>query len=169
MLFSKPGRLLNGLMFLVIAGCVFLLDQWSKATITETLGPSNPQHYVELFGNWVRFSYVTNAGAAFGLLQDRTLLFTLVALVTIPIIIVTQAYFSNKSWINTVCLGLLLGGTAGNLIDRLRFGYVVDFIDVGLSQVRWPSFNVADSSFVVGIIVLVLYLLLSPTKSKDVA
>jgi signal peptidase II len=57
-------------------------------------------------------------------------------------------------------LGLILGGTLGNLVDRVRFGYVTDFVSVGVGDLRWPTFNVADASIVVGILTLVAYLTL---------
>ena len=68
-----------------------------------------------------------------------------------------RAFRGRGTWIHVV-LGAILGGTLGNLTDRLRYGYVVDFVSVGIGDIRWPTFNVADSSLVIGIGLLVLYL-----------
>jgi signal peptidase II len=66
-----------------------------------------------------------------------------------------------------VVLGLVLGGTLGNLLDRIRLGYVTDFISVGIGSLRWPTWNVADASIVVGILALVAYLmLLDPRRGE---
>ncbi|MDP9243630.1 MAG: signal peptidase II, partial [Chloroflexota bacterium] len=66
-----------------------------------------------------------------------------------------------------VLLGVILGGTAGNLVDRIRFGYVTDFVSVGVGEVRWPTFNVADSSIVVGIGLLVVYLMVTDRRRQE--
>lgn len=105
--------------------------------------------------DWLSLTYTCNRGAAFGVLANETLLFVLIAIVVIGVI---MAYFrflpANRPWLR-LSLGLQLGGALGNLIDRLRQGYVVDFIAVK----SFPVFNVADSCIVVGVIILAFHLL----------
>ena len=76
-------------------------------------------------------------------------------------------YLPRDNHLLTVCLGMQLGGAIGNLVDRFQHVYVVDFIDVGIGDLRWPWFNVADSCIVVGIIVLAGYLMLHPEAEKQ--
>ena len=94
-----------------------------------------------IFKNY--FSFTKNYGAAFGLFQGYRWLFVIVA------IIVALLIFKYRK-LNNLALGLLLGGTIGNLIDRLVYGYVIDFIDLGF----WPSFNLADSFSTIGVFLL---------------
>jgi signal peptidase II len=99
-----------------------------------------------------------NRGAAFGVLQNQNALFIVVSGIVIAVIIGSYKYSPTRSaWLN-LALGLQLGGAIGNLIDRLRLGYVVDFLDVGV----WPVFNVADSAIVIGVGILALHLLRTP-------
>ena len=95
-----------------------------------------------IFKNY--FSFTKNYGAAFGLLQGYKWLFVIVALIVVVLI------FRYKNKLDNFALGLLLGGTIGNLIDRLVYGYVIDFIDLGF----WPSFNLADSFSVIAAVIL---------------
>ncbi|MBI4322497.1 MAG: signal peptidase II [Chloroflexi bacterium] len=144
-----------------VALVVFALDQATKIMAASYLGSANGREHLEVIGSWLRFAYVTNSGAAFGILQDRTTLFTIIAFLAIPILIFFHNSLPSGGWIAKICVGLLLGGTLGNLVDRVRFGYVVDFIDVGVGNLRWPTFNVADSAFVIGVFVLATYFLTS--------
>ena len=146
---------------------VFVLDQLTKQVITQGLGPDAPQNSVEVAGSFLRLSYVTNTGAAFGLFPEGTVVFTLVALIAVPLLLFSRLFLAVDNLLVRLSLGLLLGGALGNLVDRLRLGYVVDFVDVGIEQLRWPSFNVADSAFVVGVAILALYMLFwTPTADE---
>ena len=145
-------------VFLLMAIGLLVADQTTKVAIQAALGPDAPRHSIEVLGDWVRLSYTTNTGAAFGIGQNRSIIFTLVALAAIPALLFFNRSITPRTLITRICLGALLGGTIGNLTDRLRLGYVVDFVDVGIGDLRWPSFNVADSSFVVGIIILSIFL-----------
>ncbi|MCL5961254.1 MAG: signal peptidase II [Chloroflexi bacterium] len=155
----------RGALLLTTAAVVFVLDQVTKYLATILLGPTGPMERLDILGSWLRFDYVTNSGAAFGFLQDRTLFFSIVAFLAIPVLLVFYNNLPKESLIPRLCIGLLLGGTVGNLADRVRFGYVVDFIDAGVGHLRWPTFNVADSAFVVGVFILAFHLLLSADKT----
>lgn len=137
------------------AAFLYVADQVSKGIVVATLDRGE---YVDVVGDLLRIWYVQNTGAAFSLLPGALWLFlpvTVVALVMIGYFF--RAFRDRGPWIHVV-LGTILAGTLGNLTDRLRLGYVVDFISVGIGDARFPTFNVADSAVVVGIGVLVLYL-----------
>lgn len=139
------------LTFFLIALIVVALDQISKFFIRANmaLGQSIPEE------GFFRITYGTNEGGVFGLFANQAFLITLTAIVGVAAILVYSRYPQANRVLVRVALGLLLGGAVGNLIDRIRFGEVVDFIDVG----AWPVFNVADSAVVVGVILIIYYFL----------
>jgi signal peptidase II len=149
---AKTRRLLllYGIGFFII-----LLDQYTKHWVRQSipLGVSwNPIAWLDPI---VTFTHVRNTGAAFGLLPQLSGIFIVVALVVIVGIIVYYRQLAQASLLLRIALGLQLGGAAGNLIDRLVFGYVTDFIDFRV----WPVFNVADSAIVIGTALLAYYAL----------
>jgi signal peptidase II len=146
---------------------VLAVDQLTKSWVTDYLGRPDGPRSVEIVGDYVRLTYTTNTGAAFGMFPAGTLFFTIVALIAVPILLVARSYVGERAWWMTIVFGLMLGGALGNLLDRLRVGRVTDFIDVGVGSVRWWAFNVADASFVVGVILLALYLSLGPEQTAD--
>jgi signal peptidase II len=137
------------------AAAVLLADQLTKALVAASIG-LNEQ--VSVLGDVIVLWHVRNQGAAFSLFQGGQLLFYVVTILALGLL----AYFSRalrgRGALLHVVLGLILGGTLGNLVDRLRLGYVTDFISVGIGNLRWPTWNVADGSLVVGIVALVVYL-----------
>jgi signal peptidase II len=165
---APPGgrlRISPGVLFTAVA--VVVLDQSTKYWIGQNLGQPGQVHSVEVLGDWVRLSYTTNTGAAFGMFPAGTVFFTVVALLAAPALLLARNYVNERAWWMTVVFGMLMGGAVGNLLDRIRLGHVVDFIDVGVGNVRWWSFNVADSSFVVGVILLALYLSFASDDRRD--
>lgn len=148
---------------------ILVTDQVSKLLVTYYLNPATGPGRVDVIGNWLRLSYTTNTGAVFGMLPDRTILFAAVSLLAVPALIVFQRYLPANAWPAWIGVGLLLGGTLGNLVDRLRFGYVVDFIDAGIGSLRWYTFNVADAATVISVLMLVGYLLFFAETPKSEA
>jgi signal peptidase II len=138
----------------VTAVAVVILDQITKR-IAEHYLPLQPDHSISIIGELLRLTYVQNRGAAFGILQNQSILFVIVGVAVIGAILVSYRYFPKMSLLLNVALGLQLGGAIGNLSDRIRLGYVVDFVDVAI----WPVFNVADSAIVIGVGVLAFHLL----------
>jgi signal peptidase II len=107
-----------------------------------------------------RITHIHNTGAAFGLLSDYSVVLAIFALIASAAILFFVVYgYRYYPWLSsatiTLVLGLVFGGTVGNVIDRFRFGYVTDFIDFGY----WPAFNIADSAVTVGVIIFALLLL----------
>jgi signal peptidase II len=137
-------------LFLGLAATVVVLDQLTKAWLTSFLAPGE---LVSVVGDYVRLVHGQNSGALFGLFKDSALLFGVVSVAVIALIVAYHAR-SGRSVYLSITLGLLLGGAIGNLLDRLRLGYVVDFVDVGLGSVRFYTFNVADSAISLSIVLL---------------
>ncbi len=145
--------------FLILLG-VIVADQWTKLMVIESFHLYESKEIIAGFFNLV---YVTNTGAAFSLLADvdspwRHYFFVSVGVVALIGITITYMYMRKNHRLYGVALGLIAGGAVGNLIDRVRLGAVVDFIDVFIGSYHWPAFNVADSAICVGV---GLFLLLS--------
>ena len=146
------------------AALVLLADQATKAAIASALAVGEQ---VPVIGDLVMLWHVRNEGAAFSLFQGGQIFFLVVTVLAFAMLIYFQRAFRGRGVALYVVLGLILGGTLGNLLDRVRLGYVTDFISVGIGTLRWPTWNVADASIVVGILALVVYLmLLDPRRSE---
>jgi signal peptidase II len=159
---KRQGSGWRGVLFLLIAACVVALDQVTKLWVRSniTLYESIP-----VFG-CLSLTNVRNTGSAFGLFVNQAFLLALIGVVGIIAILLFYRYFSKSNLLGVSALGLVFGGAIGNLVDRFRFGYVTDFIDVRLwHDYHWPSFNVADSAITVGSIMLVIFVLLSFRKA----
>ena len=137
---------------------VTLLDFITKAYISSTMFLH--ESFV-VIGGFLNITYVRNPGAAFSFLADAPPVFRFVFFVTVTVLaIILVLTYIGKSKIEepfmTFALSLILSGAVGNLIDRVRFGEVIDFIDVYIGQYHWPAFNVADSAISVGAVILLL-------------
>ncbi len=134
-------------------------DQITKLAVKASLalGESWPAD------GFFRISHGTNSGSAFGLFRDQTSILTIASIFAIGFIIYYYRAQSVRRPLTRFTVGLLLGGALGNLVDRLRMGEVVDFIDVG----PWPVFNLADSSIVVGMALLVASVVLTGGGTRD--
>lgn len=141
-------------LFLIIAALVVAIDQASKLWVRSLL---DLYEVVPLVGP-LSLTHVRNTGSAFGLFANQAFLLTLVAIVGLVTVLLFYRYLSRSSILGSLALGLVFGGAVGNLIDRVRFGYVTDFIDVRLwRDFHWPAFNVADSAITVGTIALAVF------------
>ncbi len=157
---------LRGLLFLGLAVLVVVLDQLTKRLAEEKLERSGVRSVpLPFVGDYFRFTYVENRGAAFGLLQDQTAFFVFVGVLVIGVIVASYRYLPRSGFRLHLALGLQLGGAIGNLIDRVRQGYVVDFVDFGYHSNWWPVFNVADSAIVLGV-ALLAFNALTPSSAE---
>lgn len=142
-----------GMFFLMI-----LLDQFTKYLAVKHLKFNEP---VVLIKDFIKFSYVENYGAAFGVMQNKKYFFiiiTLIVIITIIVFLKKNIYHLNK--LMKVSLVMLLAGAIGNLIDRIRLSYVVDFISVRFSNgYEFPVFNIADCFIVISTILIVIMIL----------
>src|SRR3989449_8713738 len=134
-----------------IAVLVFALDRITKLWVEENIPLYESRQVV---GDYVRIVHAQNTGAAFGLLPERTTLLSVLSVLAVLAIVYYYRRIASGSWLVSATLGMQLGGAFGNLLDRIAQGYVIDFVDVGIGDVRFWAFNVADSSIVVGIIVV---------------
>ena len=146
------------IIFFVTLAAVVLLDQFLKAYIGATM---NLHESIPVIEGYFNITYVKNPGAAFGFLANSAPEFRSLFLIGVTVIaIVLILYFISKSTAKevflTFSLSLILGGAVGNLIDRIRFGEVTDYLDFYISSYHWPAFNVADSAISLGALVLVV-------------
>ena len=137
-------------IFLLISAIGLFLDQITKLSIQKTLIPYQSQ---SIIGDIVRFTLVYNPRGIFGMPFGSALAHFILQLIGIAIVI----YFAirTKAFFYLFSYALILGGAAGNLWDRIRLGKVIDFIDIGIKNLRWYTFNLADLFIVVGIIMLI--------------
>jgi signal peptidase II len=158
---ASPTRDMRWLM-LVIAAMVILLDRVTKLWIVSHIKPG---HAIVVIPKVFRLTHVLNTGAAFSMFEGstsptlvRNLLigFSIVAVVVVLLLIWKMG---RSITLTSVALALILGGAVGNLYDRIRFAYVVDFLEVHIVHYHWPDFNVADSAIVVGACLLLLEML----------
>ncbi|MBW2470525.1 MAG: lipoprotein signal peptidase [Deltaproteobacteria bacterium] len=157
---------LSDLIPVGVAAAVIIVDQVTKLWIMTVFALHEQLTVIPGFFNLV---YVTNTGAAFGFLAgDKTWLrqffFVTVSIVALVVIALAYNHLKKQSRIFVYSLGLIAGGAVGNLIDRLRFGSVVDFLDFYLGSYHWPAFNAADSAITVGVGLFLLGTLLQHMK-----
>ncbi|MFT4037619.1 MAG: signal peptidase II [Thermomicrobiales bacterium] len=144
-----------------LAMAVFIADRLSKAWVLEHLAPLQPPR-IDLIGTWLSLEYAENRGIAFGLLGGLGPLIVLLPMAVAAAVAVLYLRSADPPVWQTVGVGLLAGGAAGNLLDRWRLGYVVDFIAVGW----WPNFNMADSAITIGALTLIAgWMLLDGTRA----
>jgi signal peptidase II len=161
---SAGEGLRKAIVLLLTAAIVLVADQVTKAVVVANLAIGAK---ARILGDLVQVWHAQNRGAAFSLFQGGTIIFLIVSLLSIGLVAYFYREFRDRSpWLH-VDLGIVLGGTLGNFVDRLRQGYVTDWISVGVGDARWPTFNVADASVVVGIGVLVLYLFLTNPDRRE--
>jgi signal peptidase II len=156
--------LLGRLPYVLVMLGVLALDQSTKWLVARSL---ELHDYRPLIDGFLSLSHVRNRGAAFGILSDadlpyQALLFSALSLVALVAIAVYAWRLPARARLPQFALALILGGALGNLIDRMRMGYVTDFIHVYWKTHQWPDFNSADSAITVGVTLLVLDILLSP-------
>jgi len=142
-------------LYLIISFVILILDLFTKYIVQKNLVPYES---IPVIDNIFHITYVQNTGAAFSILKGKTLFFAVVSLIIVAIIALILFKFPIKQRILGNGLAMILGGALGNLIDRLRFGYVVDFLDFRV----WPVFNIADCLIVVGVIILAYIIMFHP-------
>ena len=136
--------------FLGVAALIVLLDQLTKAWLVSFLAPGES---VAVIGDWVRLVHSQNNGGLFGFLRGQAVIFGFVSLIVVALIVVYHGRARPSRYLS-ITLGLLLGGAIGNLVDRFRLEYVVDFVDAGIGDLRWYTFNVADTAISFALILL---------------
>jgi signal peptidase II len=145
-----------------LAGLVLIVDQWSKTFVGQYVDAHGGSP-ISVLGGKVLIDLVHNTGAAFGVLPNQTVLFVVIAVAIVTALIVSYRRLARGPAALRIGLGLVLGGALGNLADRVRLGYVIDFIDLRW----WPVFNVADSCIVMGVATLVITLMFQAERKVE--
>lgn len=144
--------------YLILSAAVILLDLWTKALVLARI---DLHETVPIIPSFFQLVHVRNTGAAFGIGANASsrlvpLLLNLGAIAVFCVVVVYALRSAVSDRLLQTGLHLILGGAIGNLLDRFRFGYVVDFLDVYVGNHHWPAFNIADSAICIGIALLFL-------------
>jgi len=145
----------------IISSVVFILDQVTKILVHNLM---HLHQSIEIVPNFIHLTYIRNTGAAFGFLSGnrstlRVVFFLIVSAIAIGCIAYLFKNIHPNRKVQTASLSLILGGAVGNLIDRLRLGEVIDFIDFHWYDLHWPAFNVADAAITIGVILLFMQMI----------
>ena len=161
--------------FIGLALAVIVVDQLTKlwvdanfqlASIHPVPGTEAPTN---VLGDIVRIAKSYNTGGIFGLFGNSAIVLALASLVVIGLIVLYQAREGVRSWWLTVALALLLGGAVGNFIDRIRIGGVIDFVDFGIGDTRFYTFNVADSAISIALFLLIVLAIFGKRLTRTAA
>ncbi len=155
-------------VYVVIAALVVAFDQLTKMLVDRFMSLHESHLLVD---GLLRLTYVQNRGAAFGILSDadlpyQSLLFAVVSLGALGAIAAYAWRLPARSRLPQTALALIMGGALGNLLDRARLGYVIDFVDAFWGVHHWPAFNVADSAISIGVVLLVIDILRQPQAGE---
>ena len=147
---TPRSRRVHWAVFISLVLGVVLADQLVKAWIVANfdVNVANP-----ILGDYLRIWLSHNTGALFGMFPDQAIIFAFFSSIVMGVIVWYESR-AGQSLIVSIALGLLLGGAIGNLLDRLRFNYVVDFMDLGIGTWRWYTFNVADAAISASVVLL---------------
>jgi len=144
---KNRDRFLPWLLFFLVAAS----DQITKAIVRETM---NLHQSIPVIGSIVKITYIHNPRGVFGLPLGGNKVFVLFSVIAVIFILFYLFRLPPENRYSRVALALVMGGAVGNLVDRLRFGEVIDFLDVGIGTTRWPIFNIADAGVTIGVALL---------------
>jgi signal peptidase II len=166
---SRIKRLLAYRVLLLLAASVLVLDQLTKEWIADRL-PFNTYEEVDgaipVIRDFFYLVHVGNPGAAWSILTGQSTLLAVLASVTLVAIFFWRHTLGLRMRVHQVSFGLLCGGIIGNLIDRLRHGHVIDFIDLHFGSYVYPTFNVADSGICIGVLLYLAHSLRAPKPAQ---
>jgi len=144
------------ILWLLLSVAVLLLDQLSKFWASAALNYADPVAVLPFFN----LTLLHNPGAAFSFLADASgwqrWFFTVLALAIAVVLVVWMSRLRREETWTAAALALVIGGALGNMIDRLLYGYVVDFLDFYLGSYHWPAFNIADAAITIGVAILLV-------------
>lgn len=149
------------MLVLLLGLAVILLDQFTKQWIRSVFAYNESRPLIDGFFNLV---YVRNDGAAWNILSGHSIVLILISIAVLVLLVIYRRSFLQKQFSHRILLGLLVGGIVGNLIDRIRFGWVTDFLDFQFGTYHYPSFNVADSAICIAV---GLYVITNLFQKKD--
>ena len=163
-----PIKLQGRLPYLVLVATILVLDRWTKALIQKRFDLNESISVIDGFFN---ITYVRNTGVAFGIFDPLSLPAKSVVLSVFTafaaVVVITYSVRSPlRNRLLQFALALILGGALGNLFDRVAYGYVVDFLEFYVRAYHWPSFNVADSTISIGVVLLALEIIRNEAPSR---
>ena len=135
------------MLVLLIGFVVAVLDQVTKQIVRNSFDVG---HSLPLVAGFFDLTYVRNTGAAWGMLGGQNAVLTVLSVVILVLMVIFRRSFLSRTWEHRLALALLVGGVVGNLLDRVRLGWVTDFLDFHVRGWHWPAFNIADSAICVG-------------------
>lgn len=168
---------MSAALFFTAAFCVLILDQLSKLAVVANIPweRGNPTYHfgsanapIKIIDKFLYIVHITNEGAAWGILSGQTYLLTSIALLALAALWIFRSQLGFDSKCGQFALGIFAGGVAGNLVDRICYGHVIDFIDVNLPYInyRWPAFNIADCGITIGVAIYIVSVIFEG-KNKD--
>ena len=141
-------------MFVLLTGfIVAVLDQVTKQIVRNSFDVG---HSLPLIAGFFDLTYVRNTGAAWGILGGQNASLTVLSMVLLILMLVFRRSFLSDTWEHRFALGLLIGGIVGNVLDRIRLGWVTDFLDFHWYEHHWPVFNIADSAICISVTVYII-------------
>ena len=151
------------MLYFAVAALVVIIDQSTKRLIWEFYQYTGG---TDILDGFLRFRLSKNTGAVFGIMSGSRALLIIITIISIIALILFAYRMRHAPASRRVCLGLVLGGAFGNLVDRLATGEVLDFIDMGIAAYRWPTYNVADIAVTVGAVLLIIGFIRHPHDSE---
>lgn len=151
-------------MIIILSIIFIIIDQVSKIIVVNNLTNNKS---IEVIKSFFYLTYTNNKGAAFSILTGRRILLILVALIVIGVLIYYVRKNKIEGKVNKIALSLVIGGSIGNLIDRILRGAVIDFIDVKIFGYNFPIFNLADTFIVIGVFLLVIEMFRKEHKNDN--
>src|SRR5215475_844961 len=166
---TKP--ILRYLLLALVAGTVIIVDQVTKVSIMQNM---RLHESIPIIPNLFSLTYIRNPGAAFGLLAGtsnafRTLFFGVASLFALALLGTILVRLPARDWTGRLSIAAILGGAIGNLVDRLQYGEVIDFLDFYIDTYHWPAFNVADSAISMGVVFLIINFAFEKKSAPEVS
>lgn len=165
------SSLLRNFLLASLTGVVIVADQVTKLYIMRTM---RLHESISIIPNLFSLTYIRNPGAAFGLLAGssntfRMVFFGLTSIFALGLLGTILLRMPERDWMGRLSVAGILGGAIGNLIDRLRYGEVIDFLDFYLDSYHWPAFNIADSAITVGVTFLIIHFMFEKKEDPPLA
>ncbi len=153
----------------LVTAAVVLVDQLTKIEVMQSM---QLHESIPIIPNFFNLTYIRNPGAAFGLLAGsssafRLVFFAFTSLLALGLLGTILMRMPESDWIGQYSIAGILGGAIGNLLDRVRYGEVIDFLDFYVNAYHWPAFNVADAAITVGVVFLVLHYMLEKKPDEE--
>ncbi len=156
-------KLKHNALLIAIVTVIVALDQWTKILVSHKLALGESISPIKALDGFFKIVHWHNTGAAFGLFQNANLVLLITSIVIVIAVLFYYQGVKKNAWLAKVSLSLIVAGALGNIVDRIKFNYVIDFLSFG----KFPVFNVADSAVTVGVFLMVIYFFISEKKAKE--